>query len=322
MVPESISPQQCDHSTKDPEVEQAHTQLPPTFENRASRFWESRGGSWAPKACRISYNIRVVLSERSQAAITSRSKLCDVSRSLRIMPAAKLARCIDFPTYYLVQEKQSKCRSLGRNLGILQVVAEEPRPLQISSTSLNNILTSVIQLHITFDPFTNTPPPQLCKLRSRLEVSTYYGTSPWEDYPTTEDMQGSQTDREAYITTIPLQSLNLTSSQWEKLPSFYSAVEKSTDSTSEYSVSSSKTHTQHSYTASVTVPVNLLDEQALVPTFHSCLVSRTYAIELALSYQVPSAICRSTINLRIPIEVVFGSRKSGPLRKGLGGGRE
>jgi hypothetical protein len=309
LVPESISPQQCDHSTKDAEVELAHTQLPPTFESETSRFWQSTSGGWAPKACRISYKIRVAISEKSQATSTPRSKLCDVSRSLQIMPAANTAKCPDYSTRYLVHEKQSECRSVGRTLGNLQVAAEEPRPIQISSrtTGLNTVSTSAVQLHLTFDSATNAPPPQLCKLRSKLEVATYYGTSPWEDYPTTEDMECSNTDREACITTTPLQSLDLTSTQWEKLPTFYSATKDSADSAS---VSSSGTSSQHSYTVSVTVPVNLPEEQALVPTFHSCLVSRTYAIDLALSYHVPSAICKSTMNLRIPLEVVFGNRKS------------
>lgn len=306
LVPESISPQQCDHSTKDAEVEEAHTQLPPTFESQTSSFWQSTSGGWAPKACRISYKIRVAISEKSQATGTSRSKLCDVSRSLRIMPASRTAKCPDYPTQYLVHERQSECRSLGRALGNLQVAAEEPRPIQISSTN-TNISTSAVQLHLTFDSTTNAPPPQLCKLRSKLEVATYYGTSPWEDYPTTEDMECSNTDREACITTMPLQSLGLRSTQWEKLPRFYSATKDLADSAS---VSSSETSSQPSYTVSVTVPVNLPEEQALVPTFHSCLVSRTYAIDLALLYHVPSAICKSTMNLRIPLEVVFGSTKS------------
>jgi hypothetical protein len=310
LVPEGISPQQCDHSTKDAEVEQAHTQLPPTFESQTSRFWQSTSGGWAPKACRISYKIRVAISEKSQATSTPRSKLCDVSRSLRIMPAARTAKCPEYSAQYLVHGRQSECRSMGRTLGNLQVAAEEPRPIQISSTTtgLNNVSTSAVQLHLTFDSTANAPPPQLCKLRSKLEVATYYGTSPWEDYPTTEDMECSNTDREACVTTTPLQSLDLTSIQWEKLPTFYSTAKDLADAAS---VSSSETSSPPSYTVSVTVPVNLPEEQALVPTFHSCLVSRTYAIDLALSYHVPSAICKSTLNLRIPLEVVFGSTKSG-----------
>ncbi|OOQ89314.1 hypothetical protein PEBR_27378 [Penicillium brasilianum] len=312
-VPESIGSQQCDHSTKDAEVEEAHTQLPPTFESRSSKFWQSTAGGWAPKACRISYKIRVVLSEKSQAFTgTTSSKVCDVSRSIRIMPAAKMAKVLGCPLHYLVHEKQSECRSLGRNLGNLLVAAEEPRKIQISAprTGMNKISTSAVELHITFDPKTNIPPPQLCKIRSKLEVATYYGTSPWEDYPTTKEMECASTDREAYITTTPLQSLDLTSIQWEKLPSFYAAKVKSADSASEYSVSSSGTSPEHSYTVSVTVPINIPEEQALVSTFHSCLVSRTYAIDLVLSYQVPSAICKSTMNMRIPIEVVFGRWES------------
>ncbi|KAF3384393.1 hypothetical protein F1880_002657 [Penicillium rolfsii] len=224
------------------------------------------------------------------------------------MPTTAPAKCPDYPTQYLVYERQSECRSMGRTLGHLQVAAEEPRPVRISSTNIgvNNVSTSAIQLHLTFESTTNAPPPQLCKLRSILEVATYYGTSPWEDYPKAEDMESSNTDREACVTTTPLRSLDLTSTQWEKLPTFYSATKDLTDCAS---VSSSRTSSQPSWHVSVTVPVDLPEEQALVPTFHSCLVSRTYTVDLALSYDVPSSICKSSMNLRIPLEVVFGSRK-------------
>lgn len=311
VVPESISQPQCEHSTKDVEVEQAHTQLPPTFESRASRFWESATAVWAPKACRISYKIRVVISEKPRAITMPKSKLCDVSRYLRIMPAAKTPKCLNYSAHYLVHEKQSECRSMGRKQGTLQIAAEEPKPIQISPTcaGLNKVSTSAVQLHITFDPATNTPPPQLCKLQSKLEVATYYGTSPWEAYPTTEDIERTDADREAYIATTPLQSLGLTSTQWERLPSFYSVIEKSGDLALESSVGSSGDTPEHSYTTFVTIPVDLPEEEAVVPTFHSCLVSRTYTVDLTLSYHVPSAICKSTMNLRIPIEVAFGSRK-------------
>jgi len=166
--------QPFNHSTKDTEVEQAHTQLSPTFESKIPKIWQSTSGGWAPKDCRISYKIRVAISDRSQATGTPRSKLCDVSRSLRIMPAANTAKCPDY-LQYLVHERQSKGRSIGRTLGNLQFAAEVPRPIQISSTttSLINVSASAVQLHLTFDSTTNAPPPPLCKLRSKLEVATY-----------------------------------------------------------------------------------------------------------------------------------------------------
>lgn len=312
VVPESISPQQCEHSTKNVEVEQAHNELPPTFESRTSRFWEYAAGTRATKACKISYKIRVVISAKPQATGIPKHRLCDVSRPLRIIPSAKIIKRNDDVPQCLVHERQLECRFMGRKLGTFHIAAEEPKSIQVSPTcsGLKEASTSAVQLHLTFDSTTNSPPPWLCKVYSKLEIATYYGTSPWESFPTMKDMKRTDTDQEAYITTTPLRPIDLTSVRWEKLPSFESAIDKMEVSALESSVGSSLEIPKHSYTTSITIPIDMTEVDVLVPTFHSCLVSRTYTIDLTLSYNIPSAICKSTMNLRIPIEVVFRGREA------------
>ena len=201
---------------------------------------------------------------------------------------------------------------MGRSLGTFYLAAEEPKPIQVSltSTGLNEVSTSAVQLHLTFDPTTNSLPPQLRKVHSKLEVATCYGTSPRESYPTMKGMKRTDTEHEAYITATPLRSLELKSIQWEKLTSFESAVEKPKSLALESSVSSSLEIPEESYTTSITIPVDLPEGETLVPTFHSCLMSRTYAVDLTLSCHIPSALCKSTLNLRVPIEVAFQARRS------------
>ncbi|KAJ5623681.1 hypothetical protein N7490_012286 [Penicillium lividum] len=43
------------------------------------------------------------------------------------------------------------------------------------------------------------------------------------------------------------------------------------------------------YTASLVILISLPNSQTFVPTFHSCLVSRTYSLDVSLSYHTPAA---------------------------------
>jgi hypothetical protein len=59
------------------------------------------------------------------------------------------------------------------------------------------------------------------------------------------------------------------------------------------------------YTASVVIPISLPKNKTFVPTFHSCLMSRTYSLDLSLTYHTPGAnVLTPTISLRLPIQVI------------------
>lgn len=60
------------------------------------------------------------------------------------------------------------------------------------------------------------------------------------------------------------------------------------------------------YTASVVIPITIPSSKRLVPTFHSCLISRVYGLELNVSYNTGSStksLLGHTASLRVPIQV-------------------
>ena len=59
------------------------------------------------------------------------------------------------------------------------------------------------------------------------------------------------------------------------------------------------------YTTQVVVPVSLpKGNKVFVPSFHSCLVSRIYALDLYLSVNTPSTtLTDPTLHLKLPIQV-------------------
>ena len=61
---------------------------------------------------------------------------------------------------------------------------------------------------------------------------------------------------------------------------------------------------KHFWTAHILVPLSLPKNRSFVPTFHSCIVSRTYTLELSLTYSTPGTKVSSPhMTLRTPIQV-------------------
>ncbi|KAI7624167.1 hypothetical protein KC346_g2340 [Hortaea werneckii] len=62
------------------------------------------------------------------------------------------------------------------------------------------------------------------------------------------------------------------------------------------------------YTARLLVPITLPNHKAFVPTFHSCLVSRQYALKLDLSISGTGGIAPS-LDLKLPIQISQAGRQ-------------
>jgi hypothetical protein len=73
------------------------------------------------------------------------------------------------------------------------------------------------------------------------------------------------------------------------------------------------------YTASVVIPISLPKNKTFVPTFHSCLISRTYSLDLSLTYHTPGAnVLTPTVSLRLPIQVITQPKYAESLKSDLG----
>ena len=65
------------------------------------------------------------------------------------------------------------------------------------------------------------------------------------------------------------------------------------------------------YTASVLVPITLPANKTWVPTFHSCIVSRVYAIDLSLSVHTPgTGVPAASVALHLPVQVAANGNQT------------
>lgn len=311
VIPEEMLSQCCDHEVKHSNVRKAHKRLPPSFGPGMTRLDQSTGDGMTPQTCQVSYSVRAVMLERPRDDALESTVLCDTSRAVRVLPKRDAETHLEEkPTRPVFKKLQTQSSWMRRKRGQIQLAAEQPEPISLpplgASTNTSN---PTIDLLVSFEPTgKGTSLPQLHRVQSRLKVTTYYCTVPGDDIPGSSDPASTGTDREAYFTTIPLASHNISSLEWESFPSF--SVSEKCSEWSGYASGSESTldlvdfSSRSCFTASSRIPIILPSKRKLVPTFHSCLVSRSYVLELALSYSMPHSLGSSNASLRVPVELV------------------
>ncbi|OGM49517.1 hypothetical protein ABOM_001669 [Aspergillus bombycis] len=305
VVPDRLPLQSCSHSTTHTGIKQAHTEAPPTLHLK----------TLSQSLCKISYLIRVTVCRQNSNNNEKPGTLASCTKPLHLLPAHGEGDFFSRPekpdvyTSSAVQEVrgQWKRQALGR----LEAVASTQQPIKVSSRCPPiDTVTTHVAVHLRFDPVRDTLPPRLAKIHPTLKQSTLFSTELQEDFPSINKILSDQMSRGAHVQLTSLPSQAISSIRWTKHtlphPSRSSSFEQ--PSRSSFIGDSEPSHTSTTgcfYTASVMVPITLPSNIDLVPTFHSCLLSRIYALELRLSYRMPDApILRRAVALEVPVKVV------------------
>ncbi|KAL5333944.1 hypothetical protein BJX70DRAFT_379579 [Aspergillus crustosus] len=265
----------------------------------------------SPEMSRITYHIR---AEVIQNPVVGPAKsLKQAQRKIRIIPAVEeeppLTVLDDDPVYRIRKEKDVRRGTMRPRQGRLVMAASQPKPFQLGSpSSPSDSVSTVTTVHLRFDPVGDEQPPSLGTVWSKLRVATYYAVFPWEDYPNSSMVSlVGLSGQGVYHETVPLSKMCVASAQWTKHTS-NTLVRRdslqSTSSTESITGPSAAFLGSTYYTVALTVPVTLPTDKALVPTFHSCLMSRVYSLELCVSYHTPNMnILTPTVSLKLPVQV-------------------
>ncbi|KAL3472149.1 hypothetical protein BJX99DRAFT_262563 [Aspergillus californicus] len=315
VVPQRLLPHVCSHDKRNAHVEHSHTLLPPSLgDPMLANDGKSLRDDMSPDMTRVTYQIR---AEVIQKPVVGPAKSLKISqKKIRIIPAVEeeppLTVLDDDPVYRIRKEKDVRRGTMRPRQGRLVAAASQPRPLYLSSPSKNSqSVSTAATVHLRFDPIDDEKPPSLGTVWSKLRVATYYSVYPWEDYPNSSMVSVIGTSGQGlYDETVPLSSMCVASAQWTKHTSNTLVRRDSLQSTS-----SAESITGPSacfsgeayYTAAIVVPVTLPSGKAFVPTFHSCLISRVYTLELCVSYHTPNMnILTPTVALKLPIQLTSG----------------
>lgn len=276
-----------------------------------------------PVMSEIAYRLKVTVLKRNTEVPSRFYSLSSTAKKVRIIPATVEQPPLDVECdynggYRTRREKHVRKALLGGKIGRLSVTAAQPKPLQLPARggiTTDCTVSSHVKLHVRFNPeHDEEQPPRLRSIMSKLKVLTYYSAHPWSTFPSKELASVYNTmNKGLYTETVGLSSLCVVSAQWEKHDgtgcsedSRRSSLESgSSDGSSIHPLASASFSGKPFYTAAILVPVSLPTNKAFVPTFHSCLTSRVYALDLSLTYQALGAkILTPSISLSIPIQII------------------
>lgn len=318
VIPEHLLPQACSHEQKNSQVQLAHLIPPPSLgDPMLSGHGKLLLDDMSPEMSKISYIIRARVLKDSPVGQGKRA-IADAAKKVRIIPRSEEHPPLDVSEcnqgYCLRKEKDVQRGLFRGKLGRLVMEAAQPKALQLPPPQAESPgpITTMARVNLRFDPVNNDQqPPELGTMWSKIKASTFFGTTPWQDFPSRSPALVHCTAKGVYSENISLSSRCVVSAQWQKHESQSESDLARRDSL--YSASSIESATAPSasyagkkfYTSSILVPITLpTGNKAFVPTFHSCLVSRTYLLDLCISYRTPNAnILVPTVSLKLPIQI-------------------
>ncbi|KAJ5918014.1 hypothetical protein N7454_010389 [Penicillium verhagenii] len=329
VVPNRLLPQVCSHTKQNDHIHRSHTMLPPTFgDPMAVSDAKTLINDMSPEMSQISYIVSVSVLKR--APHHSSKTLANVAKKVRIIPIVEEEpplNTVGHTSYCTRKEKTVKRGFLRGKQGQLVASGLQPKPIALlpPSCETQDTVSTVAKVQLRFDPVGDEQPPRLGSMTTKIRASTFYSANPWEDFPCQSGTSVSQVGQGLYTDSIPLSNMCVASAKWEKhsihdrRDSVNSTSSTSSDSSNDSTGPSASFTGDTFYTASLVIPVSLPKSKTFVPTFHSCLMSRTYSLDWSLSYHTPGAnVMTPSISLRLPIQVTTQPRFAEPTKSDLG----
>ncbi|KAL3483958.1 hypothetical protein BJX62DRAFT_244389 [Aspergillus germanicus] len=306
QVPDILPQSSCIHTSAAAIVKAAHIRPPPSFgDATTSGFGGKLRDDFAPTGCQISYFIQFQvnrfnsLSRRGEPLFMKRQKL-------RIKPALDgnlmgshpdLVRneyCLPrgVKTIYATGKRQNRAESV---LGQFSVSIDEPIRIWLPSRDPHLLISQTARLTLFYQPCNSgsnsaatTLPPELQSFESQIVATTFFtgGTD--------------ATNGVCYQPLAKREFLGQPMNFYDKrFPPFLREIPRTLRW--DYQAETG------AYTASLQVPVTLPREN-FIPTFHSCLISRVYALKCKVKLKGGSGV----INLIVPL-IISAKRNSAAL---------
>jgi len=288
VVPERLLPTMCAHRHKNTTVEDAHMQLPPSLgDGTAPAYGGCTYDDISPDMTRISYGIKVKILRRRDSD-NKTVTLAEETRKVRILPAYDDLPpvMVDPSDKDLALRKERTIRKgfLKGKLGRLVAEAQQPSALHTLTSSACPPAT-IVPVTVTFYPADpSLQPPALNTLSTKLRTHTFFSTNPimYLPAPSHVALDGALG---RYHETSFVGAQNLSGVKW----------------TPHYTLGGIADY----YTTELTLPIVTPKCKYLVPSFHSCLLSRSYSIEVHLDVQTPgyNMGTHPGVTLKIPLQV-------------------
>ena len=318
VVPERLLPQSCTHPGEEHFDRDQHLALPPSLgDPLPAGSGRSMIDDMTPEMACVAYSIKCRITS-GKGTSGKHTVLVESTKKLRVLPTVDEAPPLDargglHDDYRLRKEKSIRKGIFRQKLGRLVVESVQPSSFRLPGVRSDDgcSVTTMATLNLRFDPLDESAqPPRLNNITSKLKVATFYATQPVREIPIKSGEFHYSNFRGLYVDTVPLSQRCLANTSWQKQGRELSPPARR-DST--WTTAATKTPAPSEafnakypfYTAHVVVPLSLpKGNKVFLPTFHSCLVSRIYALDLYLSVHTPNAnVSDPTVHLKLPVQV-------------------
>ncbi|KAJ5975048.1 hypothetical protein N7481_008755 [Penicillium waksmanii] len=290
VVPSHIPAQMCHHTCANCQVHEEHLQLLPSL-GKISQYFENTH-DMSPSEAEITYSIKFSVVEKMSNAEWPKI-LKETTYPIYILPRrSEMAPLLLAPESRYYKIRKEKCLKKGilrSEVGTLVLSTFQPLGIELcrGPQPQNSIEASTtVRINLRFDPAREKElPPHMVSSEIKLKAMTFFGMEPWFSFP---DHSGPSAwgSRQTYWSETISLHLEDCFINWRK-----QAKAEGSD-------------LALFYTASVDISIALPDTLAYPPTFHSCFISRAYALKTILSYQDHSKWRGSaSASLTVPVQI-------------------
>ncbi|GFP53665.1 hypothetical protein ACSS6W_001237 [Trichoderma asperelloides] len=322
VVPHQLTIGACNHTCLSPEVRERHLRLPPSL------------GAWdaddqAPDMTQIEYAINAKAIQRVSGAAV---KALEAHHILKVLPSLPEDAPLDI-TFRDEWYKLSKTKTIRKSLfssktGQFTANAVQPNAVMLSADGHKSSMTSV-RVNMEYAPSSaETAPPKVNSVTAKLVSTTFFSAVPIDHLPNL----GSRTNCEStpclnYTTTHSLFTLPVDSVSWmqkdatSRRDSGYSStvIEGDASETDNSAAEgrgrqnsrgkSSKTPklstVKHTTDLEIPFTISNSNKKLFLPTFHSCLISRTYTLQLSLSVGPTNTAIALSVPVQVGVETIY-----------------
>ncbi|KAF5668366.1 hypothetical protein FHETE_5302 [Fusarium heterosporum] len=317
VIPYQLPSAACKH--RNPVIREKHLQLPPTV-----GAWEHDDMAVHTIAINYGVNARALFkSDKGKPIVLERTHAVKVMPFLPEQPPLHIIP--GNPRFTLSQEKAIRKDILSSKIGFIRASTYQPDPVIISADKLQPSECS-LNIDLEFWPTAKKAvPPQMYAKSASIKASTYYSTGHLSFLPDQHSFP--------HVMPNPILSFVLDESaevnqspnvEWQAFSESFSSPSsrrgsENSNMSDEYRPATSRRGSKSSdiiktespkHTATLPVSITLPspDNKILLPTFYSCLISRTYILEVVLASRTHG----SSFVLRLPLQIaVEGQNETG-----------
>lgn len=313
VIPTYLTIGACNHHIVDDQLQDHHVCLPPTMGK-----WEK--DDMTPQMAQVEYSVKARIYRQPDLS-QHKIKVMEASESLFVLPASAEHPPLNITKqdklYKMRHSKTLRKGLLSGKLGRITAEAAQPQAAILRPDGLGVSKTQTT-IDLMFEPAAlDIIPPKITAVSSKLIARTFYSAGSIAQLPNLGDWvnQVGIEKRGDYQTSVALPSLvakgdssrlvrwsQHLSSAMRRDSGYSSGAE---DESRRGSEGSQQLSSPIYHTATLEVPIDLaplLLKKTPVPTFHSCIASRVYTLQLTVS--LTSGTATNTIHFSLPLQIV------------------